>query len=346
MVMTATSAFEESFEDDDEVLRPLVTRKGWRQFVGRPVVPPVLLSLRDWEALDDEARMSYDDRRLDYHGELVVVRTAVVEKVALEGRRLTRLNRRARGARRGLIVSGDGGTGKSTAITYLGKTFELMSRQQDFGASHIPVVYVTVPMAATPRMLAAEFARFLGIPVVRRANITDVMESVCGVLEDARTGLVLVDEIHNMDLNTRRGAEVSDTLKYFSERIAATFVYAGINLESEGLFSGTRGQQIGSRFKLITTGAFPYHDEWKGLVATLEAALRLHRHKPGTLVALDEYLHQRTGGMIGSLFSLIQTAAMEAIDDGTEMIKKTALDGLQLDRTAESQRRPKASQRS
>ncbi|MFI6597343.1 hypothetical protein ACIBHX_13895 [Nonomuraea sp. NPDC050536] len=29
---------------------------------------------------------------------------------------------------------------------------------------------------------------------------------------------------------------------------AATFVQAGINLESEGLFSGTRGQQIASRF--------------------------------------------------------------------------------------------------
>ncbi|WP_433226615.1 hypothetical protein [Microtetraspora malaysiensis] len=31
-------------------------------------------------------------------------------------------------------------------------------------------------------------------------------------LGDARTGLVLVDEIHNMDLTTRNGAEVSDTL--------------------------------------------------------------------------------------------------------------------------------------
>lgn len=335
-----TLAFEP--EESDQAFRPLITRKGWRQFVEQPSIPPELLSIRGWEALDDLERMAYDDRRIDYHGELVVVRTSVVNKVALEGRRLIRLNRRARGARRGLIISGNGGTGKSTAITYLGKTFELMSRQQTFGSSPIPAVYVTVPMAATPRMLAVEFARFLGIPVVRRANITDVMEAVCGVLEDARTGLVLVDEIHNMDLNTRNGAEVSDTLKYFSERIAATFVYAGINLEAEGLFSGTRGQQIASRFKLITTAAFPYHDEWKGLVATLEGALRLHRHKPGTLVALDEYLHQRTGGMIGSLFTLIQTAAMEAIDDESEAITKAALEELQLDRTAEFQRQPKA----
>ena len=34
--------------------------------------------------------------------------------------------------------------------------------------------------------------------------------------------MVLVDEIHNMQLATRNGAEVSDTLKYLSERIPAT----------------------------------------------------------------------------------------------------------------------------
>jgi hypothetical protein len=31
-----------------------------------------------------------------------------------------------------------------------------------------------------------------------------------------------VDEIHNLNLATRSGAEASDTLKYFSERIPAT----------------------------------------------------------------------------------------------------------------------------
>jgi hypothetical protein len=324
---------------EEEVFYPLTTRRGWRQFVDEIPARPALLDTAVWQALEDAERMAYDDRRAAYHEELIVVRTSVVDKVALEGRRLIRLNRRARGARRGLIVSGDGGTGKSTAITYLGKTFELISRQQSFGASRIPVVYVTVPPAATPRMLAVEFARFLGIPVVRRANITDVLEAVCGVLEDARTGLVLVDELHNLNITTRHGAEVSDTLKYFSERIAATFVYAGINLESEGLFSGTRGQQIASRFKQVAAAPFPYHDEWKGLVDTLEQALCLHRHRPRTLVQLDEYLHQRTGGMIGSLCEIVQTAAVEAIYDETEAITKASLDNVQLDHAAESQRR-------
>ena len=50
----------------------------------------------------------------------------------------------------------------------------------------IPVVYITVPPAATPKMIAVEFARFLGLPISRRSNITDITESVCGVCLDAR----------------------------------------------------------------------------------------------------------------------------------------------------------------
>ena len=106
-------------------------------------------------------------------------------------------------------------------------------------------------------MIAIEFARFLGLPVTRRANITDIVEAVCGVCLDARVSLVAVDEIHNLNLATRAGAEVSDTLKYFSERIPATFVYAGIDVERAGLLTGTRGEQIAGRFGMIRTGPFP-----------------------------------------------------------------------------------------
>src|SRR3989440_11998658 len=116
----------------------------------------------------------------------------------------------------------------------------------------------------------------------------------------------------------RRGEDLSDHLKYFAEHLPATFVYAGINVERSGLFTGVRGKQLAGRCTLIRTGAFPCHDEWHGLIATLEDTLRLHRHIGGTLVKLARYLHQRTGGMIGSLSHLIRAAAISAILDGSE----------------------------
>ena len=191
-----------------------------------------------------------------------------------------------------------------------------------------------------------EFARFLGLPPVRRGqNTTDIADAVCQVLIDARADLVLVDEIHNLNPATSAGEDMSDHLKYFAEHLPATFVYAGVDVERSGVFTGARGRQIAGRCVLICTGAFPYRAEWAQLIATLEATLRLHRHEPGTLPEQGKYLHQRTGGMIGSLTHLVRAAALSAILDGQEAITRPLLDGVRVDHAAESATRRASSTR-
>ena len=92
-------------------------------------------------------------------------------------------------------------------------------------------------------------------PLARRADRTSdpkmvivpvlAMLAISGVLilkqPDMGTALVLIDELHNLDLGTRSGAEASDQIKYLSERIPATFVLAGVEIEGTGLFAGHRG---------------------------------------------------------------------------------------------------------
>jgi hypothetical protein len=111
------------------------------------------------------------------------------------------------------------------------------------------------------------------------------------------------------------------------------------------LFAGVRGRQIASRFTLIPATAFDYgtaeqRDTWRALIGALESMLRLHKHRPDTLVGLDEYLYQRTGGMIGSLSQLIRGAAILAIEDGTEAITTDLLDLVPLDYAAERNTAP------
>ncbi len=344
--MTSTAATAEAADPtrrlpgaEPDGNQQLTTLQGWRKFTTTTTLAPDLLTDPTWAALTEPERLDYDELRLDYHTRLAAVATSTLRQVVHTGRRLTLLNRHAVSARRGLILSGAAGTGKTTAITQFGKTHQAIDAQRHPGMDdRIPVIYITVPPAATPRMVAAEFARFFGLPFTTRANITDIIEAVCGVAVDARVSVVCVDELHNISLATKSGAEVSDTLKYFSERIPATFVYAGIDVERGGLFTGIRGRQIAGRFCLIATSPFPRTTEWEGLVATMENALRLHRHIPGALTALDRYLHQRTGGMIGSLSHLIRGAALEAILDGTEKITKTLLDTIDLDHAAQNNR--------
>ena len=316
---------------------PTTTLSGWRQFVDAAPATFGLLPDAAWAGLAAGSRAAYDEERMSYHSELVVVATSTVREVVRQGRLLTLLNRREISARRGLIVSGLPATGKSTALKQLGRTHELMVRERYPGTGRIPVVYVTTPPKGSPRKLAMEFARFLGLPPVRRGqNTTDIADAVCQVLIDARADLVLVDEIHNLNLATSAGEDMSDHLKYFTEHLPATFVYAGVDVERSGLFTGVRGKQIAGRCVLISTGPFPCQAEWAGLLATLDAALRLHRHQPGTLPRLSGYLHQRTGGMIGSLSHLVRAAALTAVMDGTEEITRKLLDGIPVDHAAQS----------
>jgi len=67
----------------------------------------------------------------------------------------------------------------------------------------------------------------------------------------------------------------------------------------------------------------------------MDSALRLHQHRPGSLIKLEEYLYRRRGGMIGSLSQLIRGAAILAIEDGSEQITRDLLEAVPVDYAAE-----------
>ncbi|MCH7230281.1 ATP-binding protein [Glycomyces sp. L485] len=347
--MTASVNRRTPNDQSDEVPpdHPLTTKEGWRAFVELDPAPPELLPDGELAALHRNTRAKYNRVRMGYHSELPLVSTPAIRKAAATARLLLQLNKHQISARRGGIISGYSGTGKTTALTYLGRAHELAVRKQHpEQGRRLPVVYVTVPPAATPKMLAVEFARFFGLSFVARANITDIVDAVCATASHVGVDLVLVDELHNLTA-ARSGAEASDQLKYFAERLRATFVYAGIDIESNGLFSGVRGRQLAGRFTLIPTQAFDYATEqeiadWHTLVATMESMLRLHQHEKGALPDLGEYLFERTGGMIGSLSQLIRGAAILAIEDGSEQITRDLLDIVPIDYAAELAARKRA----
>jgi hypothetical protein len=308
--------------------------------VHRTISPPQLLPAERWSSLDTEERAVDVEERIGYHAELLALQTPDLHKIVSTGRSLLLLNHRQHGARRGLLVSGAPTTGKSTAITQLGRAVELAFRRTrprpDDGA---PVVYLTMPPQATPKSLSIEILKFLGAPFLARASQIELTRQACHLLADLGTQLILVDEIHNLNHHTRAGAEASDHLKYLAENVAATFVYAGIDTARTGLFNDVRGRQLAGRFVPIHTQPFGYsttddRDRWAQLVNGFDDMLRLREQKRGALTRLAGHLYGRAAGSISTLSMMIRSAAITAILDGTEHITKAALNAVPLDHAA------------
>ncbi|MFI1068164.1 TniB family NTP-binding protein [Streptomyces spororaveus] len=315
---------------------PPTTWQGWDRFVH---TPPVVRR----EA--DDGAWSQTERE-DYHSELAVLRTPAMDSTFTAVRRLLLVNRRQQtGARRGLIISGPATTGKTTTMMALGRSLQVSDAHQHPGQDdRRPVLFISVPPAATPKMLVSEFARFLGMPISERLNQMQITNAVCDLVCELGTRLILIDDVHLLDTRRRSGAETSDQLKYLGERIPATFVYSAIDIDSSPLLSGVRGAQIAGRFKIFRNRPLAYgttaeKETWQELLRHLEGLLRLRAHRLGTLEHHAAYLHARTGGRIGSLSQLIREAALIAIAEGTERITKKLLAEVELDAAAEAQAR-------
>lgn len=288
------------------------------------------------------------DQRLAYHSRFVTVRTPAINTLATSVRTLMILGgHQAVTARPSLIVTGPAGAGKTTALLQVGRTCHLAHtrRHGHAAAGQVPVAYVLVPPAASAKTLALEFARYLGIPVTTRMSQAQITHAVCHTYTQAGVRLVLIDEIHRLNPRTTTGAQTADLIKDLTERIGATFVYAGIDVAATPLFTGVRGAQLAGRASLIDCTAFPARlgesEPCRGLITAMEDALDLRHHRPGTLPGLAGYLHQRTAGRIGSLARLIRQAAITALLDGTERITKPTLEAVHLDHLAEQHYRPR-----
>lgn len=342
--MAGVGRGEESVPADEDAAAggawPVTTWQGWQHFATTPPLAP--------PAPGDPARS--EEERLAYHSAFVTVRTPAIDTLTTNVRTLMILGRHQQTtARPSLIVTGPAAAGKTTALLHVGRACHLAhshNHPPPAGSAHpqVPVAYVLVPPAASAKALATEFARYLGIPVTTRMTQAQITDAVCHTYNRVGVRLVMIDEIHRLNPRTTTGAETADLLKDLTERIRATFVYAGIDVTGTALFSGVRGAQLAARASLVECGAFPArlgkHQPFKELITGVEAALDLRAHRAGTLARHASYLHQRTAGRIGSLTRLIRQAAITAILDGTERITKTSLETIRLDHLAETHHRP------
>ena len=288
----------------------LTTLAGWRQFAAAVPSVPDLLPEQDWLALEDGKRAAHDEERLEHHSRLVVVQTPVIGRIVTQGGNLIRMNRLAHYGRSGLMVSGPARTGKTTAITQLGKTVEVthrrrhprLPRRHPRHLHHRPAGrdrqddrHGDRPVSRHPRSPPGQHHRrdragLRHLPGHPREH--DHRGRTAQPGHDHRGG--------------RRGLRHPEVLL---RKAAVHFRLLRDRAGPRGTAGRPRGDQVAGRFTLIPASAFTPGREWSALIAAVEGSLRLYRHKDGYLVKLADDLHRRTRGMIGSLLWLLRDAS-------------------------------------
>lgn len=228
-----------------------------------------------------------------------------------------------------------------------------------FLCDYTPVLYVSVTSETTPKDLSKLIADWLHTPYKASATKTDITNRVLRDMKLCGVSLVIVDDLHFLDLSVKEGKVVNDHLKYLANYCSATFVYTGVELENSGLFlegAGTeRATQTSGRFSLHKLGPFKIKNEqqireWASVIKTMEDAFLLYKHQPSSLATKHwEYIHKRTGGNLASLHEFIRDCAIRAVVTGQESITKSLMEQVSINRNATrrfsaTRRRPRVQQ--
>ena len=349
-----------------EPAAPYTTKEGWSEQLAwhmRTRTTPRLSP--NYEYLPQSEKTEIDEFRQDHHNSFGPIVTIGFEELIEDLCRLANTNRKKySGARPGAVIDGLANHGKTTSLVYFGFEYEQRLRAKHgnamttkYGDEWHPVVYVTLNAQASVKSLNWSLLEFYaGMASDRRSS--DSMPSpktptyrltnqVVRHAQKCATTLILVDDIHYLNLRHEGAREVTNHLKQLANLTSATFVFAGVGLsETQLLKEGkdddkVRFGQMHRRFTRYPFEAFATDTAqqarlWMRLVKAFEDEIVLLNGHKGMCTSISKYLHYRTKGVVGALSNLLRQGANLAIDNGTERITKKLLDEIRIDVYSES----------
>jgi hypothetical protein len=330
-------------------LYSLSRKEGWRRWVDTPPRQrPEPLTARHMSKLDGDARMEYDEARHDWHANFGVLKTPQLVASHDELDQIVATNRqdpdRVRGA---AVLDALPGLGKTTIANTFARDFDRAQRRRfgevtEDGHERLPVFRVGLTSRTTLRTLNRMICEFYGHPGTDRANAAQLASFAVDCVLSCHTRIGIVDDLHFIDMNRRDGIEVSNHLKWLSDELPVTFIYAGVGLAERRLFAeGLHGDRIvlaqtARRWTRLELPPFVVTDDigrrqWTSLLKATERQLVLADAHLGMLAGIADYLFARTTGHIGSFITLITRGCYKAIHSGTERITIELLDTIRID---------------
>lgn len=342
--------------------RSLSLYEGWKSYAERATrTRPDQLDRDALNKLGDRAREEYDIQRRDWHANLLL-RTRQVEDIHLQLGDIVDSNMQdADRVKSTAVIDAPPTLGKSTTINAFARTFH-QEQLRRFGEwvdgddeiLHLPVCHVTLTGRTTIKGLHEMILGFFAHPATHGvAHYTmrgrDLARAAAECLERHSTRLVIVDDLHFLNMHTRDGVEVANQLKWLANEYDATFLFAGVALRASGLIGeGKTGAaaamaQTFRRWTVLGMSSFTLRtekgrDEWRRMIRSLGQNIVLADQDAEAFAGLSDYLFARSTGNIGSLMDLIRRGTSRAIRTGAETLDRDLLDGIRIDEGAERSR--------
>ena len=137
------------------------------------------------------------------------------------------------------------------------------------------------------------------------------------VLEQAQPGMLVIDEVHNLQAGTvREQARFLNMLRFLGNELRIPLVCVGTQQARNALRTD---EQLVRRFEAIALPPWRNDQDFAALIGSLQRTLPLRRESEIGERALKSIL-ETTGGVTAAIFSLMTRLAVAAVLSGEERI--------------------------
>ncbi len=336
------------------------TKTGWFAMAETPARQrPRSHTAEELAAMAPRERLAYDHARALWHANIGPIRTPGIDALFEAFEEIVGANRQdGDKVKPTAVLDALPGLGKTTAALAFGQAFhraqiECYGPYVDVSGGawqRIPVVYLGLTSNTTMRSLNAMLCRFYGLPGADRGTADWLAQRAAECVANCKTRLVIVDDVHFLDVNRRDGREVANHFKWLANTFPVTFLFVGVGLRARGLLDeGLSGadaafSQTARRWSVWSLDPFEIATKagratWRQLLLGIERELVLARADRGMVARdLSDYLFARSSGHFASLMSLISRGCYRAVKTGTEALTAELLDTVRIDQAAEAAR--------
>ena len=336
----------------------LSLKEGWFSSLETPPRPqPPLVSIAELRRMEETDRARHEEQRAVWHANLGPISTPQMLALHEDLDEIVEANRQDGDKVKGAaVLDAYPGLGKTTAAVTFGRDFHrrqiaLYGPTTRDGHQRVPVVYVGLTANTTMRSLNAMLCRFYAHPGAERGNALQLANRAADCVLSCGTRLIIVDDVHFLDVNRRDGREVANHFKWLSNQFPVTFLFVGVGLRQRGLLteglapSDAAFAQTARRWTPLALGPFEITTDegrrtWRRLLLALERMVVLaNKHHGMVAEDLSDYLYARSTGHFASLMTLVARGCRRAIRTGEERLTKELLDRVKNDEAAELARR-------